>query len=134
MAGHRETSMTESIDSLPKNPGDTAFFGHPGGLGFIVATECGYAFAYYGMVTILTLYMTHQLFQPGHVENILGFGAYSHFIEGFFGKKTPLALASLTFGMATSLGYLTPMFGGLKPPFALSKSRTTAFFCELMSA
>lgn len=112
---------------------DTAFFGHPRGLGYIVATECGYAFAYYGMVTILTLYMTHQLFLPGHVENILGFGAYSHFMEGFFGKKTPLALASLTFGMATSLGYLTPMIGGIIGDRILGQRRTVVLGLSLLT-
>lgn len=112
---------------------DTAFFGHPRALGFIVATECGYAFAYYGMVTILTLYMTHQLFQPGHVGNIWGFGEYSRFMEQFFGKKTPLALASLTFGMATSVGYLTPMLGGIVGDRILGQRRTVVLGLSLLT-
>lgn len=113
---------------------DTAFFGHPRGLGYIVATEACYAFAYYGMVTILTLYMTQQLFTPGHVENILGFGAYSHLMQGVFGEKTPLALASLTFGLATSLGYATPMLGGLIGDRWLGQRRTVILGLGLLAA
>ena len=92
---------------------DTAFFGHPKGLGFLVATEAGWAFAYYGMVTILTLYMTRQLFTPSHIDHIIGFPAYSHALQTMFGKMTTLALASQTFGLVTGFVYVTPILGGL---------------------
>ncbi len=32
---------------------------------------------YYGMQTLLVLYMTRQLLLPGHVENIAGFAAFA---------------------------------------------------------
>jgi len=92
---------------------DTAFFGHPRGLGFIVTAEVGWSFAYYGMVSILTLYMTQRLFTPGHMEHIWGFAAYSRVLQTLFGAMTPLALASQTFGLVTGLIYATPILGGL---------------------
>lgn len=95
------------------DPSDTAFFGHPKGLGYIFATEAGLAFGYYGVVTILTLYMTQQLFTPGHIENIFGFGAYRDAMQSAFGRMTPLALASQTFGLVTGLSYATGILGGL---------------------
>ena len=54
---------------------DTAFVGHPRGLGWLSFTEFWERFSYYGMQALLVLYMTHQLLQPGHVEHVLGFGA-----------------------------------------------------------
>lgn len=101
------------MPSDERDPADTAFFGHPKGLGYIFATEVGLAFGYYGVVTILTLYMTQQLFTPGHVENIFGFGAYRDSMQSAFGKMTPLALASQTFGLVTGLNYATAIAGGL---------------------
>ena len=105
--------MTEALTPLPgQDASDTAFFGHPKGLGYIFATEVGLAFSYYGIVSILTLYMTQQLFTPGHIENVFGFAAYSQSMQDMFGKMTPLALASQTFGLVTGLNYATAIVGG----------------------
>lgn len=92
---------------------DTGFFGHPRGLGFLIAAECFWAFAYYGMVALLTLYMTRELFTPGHIEHVVGIGPYRRVQEALFGPMTPLALASQTFGLVTGLVYATPIVGGL---------------------
>lgn len=92
---------------------DTSFFGHPRGLGFLLAAECFWAFAYYGMVALLTLYMTRELFTPGHIKHVVGIGAYRRALEALFGPMTPLALASQTFGLVTGLVYATPIVGGL---------------------
>ncbi|MDB5435118.1 MAG: major facilitator superfamily protein, partial [Phenylobacterium sp.] len=37
---------------------DRAFFGHPKGLAFLAFTEAWERFSYYGMQTLLALYMT----------------------------------------------------------------------------
>ncbi|HEY1615680.1 MAG TPA: MFS transporter [Rhizomicrobium sp.] len=92
--------------------GDRAFFGHPRGLAFILGTETGWAFGYFGLQMILTLYMTQDLLKPGHVEHVLGFGAYRALLESVFGRLSPLALASQTFGLATGLIYAMPIVGG----------------------
>src|SRR5207248_3442188 len=73
------------------NPEDRSFIGHPRGLGYIAFTEAWERFSYYGMQTLLVLYMTHRLLLPGHVEHIAGFGPFRHLIESFRG---PLSVRS----------------------------------------
>lgn len=92
---------------------DRGFFGHPRGLGYLLGAEVGWAFAYYGLQTTLTLYMTQTLLKPGHVEHVLGFGAYRAAVQSLYGPLTPLGLASATFGLATALIYALPIVGGL---------------------
>jgi POT family proton-dependent oligopeptide transporter len=92
---------------------DRSFFGHPKGLGFLLGAEFGWAFAYYGFQVVLTLYMTGQLLKPGHAEHVWGFSAYEALLTRLFGPLTPLEIASQTFGIATSLVYVLPIFGGL---------------------
>jgi POT family proton-dependent oligopeptide transporter len=103
---------------------DTRFFGHPRGLAYIVAAETGWAFAYYGVVTILTLYLSQQLFTPGHMERIWGFAAYSAGLQAMLGRMTPLELASQTFGLITGLIYATPLIGALIADRWLGHRRT----------
>jgi hypothetical protein len=43
---------------------DSAFLGHPRGLGWLAFSEFWERFCYYGMQVLLVLYMTHQLLQP----------------------------------------------------------------------
>lgn len=105
--------MPRPTATTPAASSDTGFFGHPRGLGYLITAECFWAFAYYGMVALLTLYMTRELFTPGHIEHVIGIGPYRAVQEAFFGPMTPLALASQTFGLATGLVYATPIIGGL---------------------
>jgi len=92
---------------------DTAFFGHPMAFGHIFATEICLSFAYYGLVSILTLYMSTYLFLPGTAEKVIGFGPFSQAMGAVFGAKSPLELASATFGLVTGIFYATPLIGGL---------------------
>jgi len=57
------------------NPEDRSFIGHPRGLGYIAFAEAWERFSYYGMQTLLVLYMTHRMLLPGHIEHVAGFGA-----------------------------------------------------------
>ena len=102
--------MQEAAAKSPPKPGEV--FGHPRGLAFLITTEGCWAFAYYGMVALLTLYMTRELFTPGHIEHVLGLRAYRMAVEALSGPKSPLALASTTFGLVTGLSYATPILGG----------------------
>lgn len=52
------------------------FFGHPIGLGYLVFAEAWERFSYYGMQSLLVLYMGQQLLLPGHVEHVAGFAAF----------------------------------------------------------
>ena len=121
----RQTVSTDSSD--------TSFFGHPRGLAFLITAECFWAFAYYGMVALLTLYMTRELFTPGHIEHVVGIGPYRRAQEALFGPMTPLALASQTFGLVTGLVYATPIVGGLISDRWLGQRRGVVLGFAVMS-
>jgi POT family proton-dependent oligopeptide transporter len=86
---------------MSTNKGDTAFLGHPVGLGWLSAAECWERFSFYGMQALLVLYMTHSVLLPGHVEHIQGFGPFHQFIVPLYGPLSPQALASVIFGLYT---------------------------------
>ena len=65
------------------------------------------------MTALLVLYMVNQLLLPGHVENIAGFSAFRSALESLTGPLSPVALASLMFGLYSGFVYFTPVFGGL---------------------
>ncbi|MBN9587680.1 MAG: MFS transporter [Alphaproteobacteria bacterium] len=92
---------------------DTAFLGHPSGLGWLSGSEFWERFSYYGMQALLVLYMTHYLLLPGHVEKIWGFVPFRDFLQSFYGPQQPAALASIIFGLYAGLVYVTPLGGGL---------------------
>ena len=96
----------------PPGPDDRAFFGHPKGLGYLLGMEAGWAFAYFGLQAMLTLYMTQSLLKPGHVEHVIGFSAYHAFLVRLYGPLSATGIASQTFGIATGLIYALPILGG----------------------
>lgn len=116
-----------------KGEEDRAFFGHPRGLSYLIIAEGFWAFAYYGMQALLTLYMTQELFTPGHVEHIIGFPAYRAALERVFGPMTTLALASQTYGLATALIYGLPILGGFIGDRVLGQTRTIALGLVLLA-
>jgi POT family proton-dependent oligopeptide transporter len=59
------------------------FFGHPTGLGYLAFTEAWERFSYYGMTSLLALYLVQQLLTPGHAGNVLGLGA----LRGVFAMR-----------------------------------------------
>lgn len=100
--------MTAAEATPPLDPDDTAFLGHPKGLAYLAFTETWERFSYYGMQTLLVLYMVNELLLPGHVENIAFFESFRRLYGGLEGQ----ALASAIFGTYASLVYLTPILGG----------------------
>lgn len=92
---------------------DTAFLGHPAGLGWLSGSEFWERFSYYGMQALLVLYMTHHLLLPGQVEKVWGFAPFRAFLESLYGPLSPGALASVIFGLYAGLVYVTPLAGGL---------------------
>jgi proton-dependent oligopeptide transporter, POT family len=92
---------------------DTAFFGHPRGLGWLSFTEVWERFSYYGMQALLVLYLTHQLLLPGHVEHVAGFALFRAALESVYGPMSPEALGSVIFGLYAGLVWVTPILGGL---------------------
>jgi POT family proton-dependent oligopeptide transporter len=97
--------------ALPAQPPST-FFGEPRALLYLAFTEAWERFSYYGMTSLLVLYMSQALFMPEHVGNIAGFAGYRGALESVFGKMSTLALASQTYGLYTGFVYFTPLIGG----------------------
>lgn len=101
--------MTAASVIVPRS----GFLGHPRGLAVLAFTEAWERFSFYGMQTLLVLYMVDLLFMPGHIENVLGFAAVRGVLEGMMGPLSEQALASMIFGLYSGLAYFLPVFGGL---------------------
>jgi len=86
-------------------PRERSFLGHPVGLGYLAFTEACERFSFYGMQTLLVLYMTKRLLLPGHMENIALFAQFRQ-----------------VYGAASV--YLTPILGGFLADRLLGKRRT----------
>src|SRR5438270_6007535 len=89
---------------------DRAFLGHPRGLGYLAFTEAWERFSYYGMQTLLLLYMVKYLLLPGHVEHV-AFFTQLHSLPMLRHLSGP-ALATGIFGLYTFFSPFTPLFGG----------------------
>lgn len=92
---------------------DTAFVGHPRRLAYLITVEAFWAFSFFGLQSILTLYLTHQLLVPGHEERIWGIGLYRAFLDGGGARSSSLEVASRTFGYLTSPAYAFPLIGAI---------------------
>src|SRR5512133_701308 len=95
---------------------DRAFFGHPKGLGYLAFTEAWERFSFYGMQTLLVLYMVQALLLPGHIGRIWFFGPIQR-LYGLEGQP----LASAIFGAYAASVYLTPILGGFLADRILGK-------------
>ncbi|MET0270956.1 MAG: oligopeptide:H+ symporter, partial [Sphingomonas sp.] len=113
---------------------DRAFLGHPRGLAYLAFAEAWERFSFYGMQTLLVLYMVGQLLRPGHVENVAGFPAFRAALEAAYGPLPPQALASAIFGLYAGLIYLTPIAGGLLADRLIGRTRTVTLGATLMVA
>jgi len=114
-------------------PRARTFFGQPPALGFLAFTEAWERFSYYGMTSLLVLYMSQALFMPGHVGHIAGFAAFRAGLEAVFGKMSTLALASQTYGLYTGFVYLTPVLGGLIADRLIGRRNAVVAGAVLMS-
>ena len=121
------------IELAATDRSDVAFLGHPKGLGYLAFAEGWERFSYYGMLTLLVLYMTDYLLKPGHVENVVGFGPFRAAIEGLYGPLSPLALASAISGLYAGLVYLTPLLGGVVADRLAGRTRTITAGALLMA-
>ena len=88
-------------------------FGHPKGLTFLFTTEMWERFSYYGMRSLLVLYMTKYLLLPEHAGGVRGLDALKTALESVFGHLDVQPLSSQIWGLYTGLVYFTPILGGL---------------------
>src|SRR5580704_9829503 len=108
-------------------------FGHPRGLTFLFTTEMWERFSYYGMRSLLVLYMTKYLLLPEHSGDVVGLLGLKNALEGVFGPLDVQPLSSQIWGLYTGLVYFTPIFGGLLADRVLGQRRTVVIGAVLMA-
>ncbi|HWW20570.1 MAG TPA: peptide MFS transporter, partial [Steroidobacteraceae bacterium] len=117
------------------NDTDKQFLGHPRGLAFLGFTEGWERFSFYGMQTLLVLYMAKQLLLPGHVEHIAGFTGVRAALESAYGHPlSVIALGSAIYGVYSGSVWITPILGGLIADRWLGRTRTITIGAVLMAA
>jgi POT family proton-dependent oligopeptide transporter len=112
-------------------PGE--IFGHPRGLTFLFTTEMWERFSYYGMRSLLVLYMTKYLLLPEHSGDVRGLLTVKSALEGIFGPLDIQPLSSQIWGFYTGLVYFTPILGGLLADRVLGQRRTVIIGAVLMA-
>ncbi len=110
------------------------FAGHSPGLATLFGSEMWERFSYYGMRSLLVLYMVGYLFEPARMERALGLPALKKALEFLSGPLGPQPLASQIYGLYTGLVYLTPILGGLVADRLLGRTWTVALGAALMVA
>ena len=119
-------------------PADVAqgrtILGHPAGLYVLFFTEMWERFSYYGMRSLLVLYMVDHLFvHPAVVQKVLGFGLVKGGLEAIFGPLAPQPLSSQIYGLYTAFVYLTPFFGGMLADRVIGQRRAVILGAVLMA-
>eukprot|EP00191_Tetraselmis_sp_GSL018_P016349 CAMPEP_0177588398 /NCGR_PEP_ID=MMETSP0419_2-20121207/6203_1 /TAXON_ID=582737 /ORGANISM="Tetraselmis sp., Strain GSL018" /LENGTH=495 /DNA_ID=CAMNT_0019078591 /DNA_START=293 /DNA_END=1780 /DNA_ORIENTATION=+ len=105
-------------------------FGHPKGLYVLAATEVWERFGFYGMRSLLILYMTQELFLPERRGGVWGLGM----LAGAEAEDVaPQVLASRVYGLYTSAAYLVPIAGGFVADHYIGRRRTVMAGAALMS-
>src|SRR5690348_8898102 len=126
--------MTTARALLPRDSGTGAeIFGHPRGLTFLFATEMWERFSYYGMRSLLVLYMVKYLLMPPHMTGVFGLDVLKGTLEAIFGPLAPQQFASQIYGFYTGFVYLTPILGGLLADRVLGQRRTVVLGAALMA-
>ncbi|MCR8921857.1 peptide MFS transporter [Dasania sp. GY-MA-18] len=126
--------ITASIDTLKiSKQDDTAFIGHPKGLGYIIFAEAWERFSFYGMQALLVLYLSSYLLQPGAIEQVIGFSGFRAALESVFGNLSTQALATQFVGLYIGFVYFMPVFGGLIGDRYLGRTRAVIIGAVLMA-
>ena len=124
--------------SQAANPGAPpptgTFLGHPRGLFVLFFTEMWERFSYYGMRSLLVLYMVNHLFiRPDVGQRLLGFNVVRHALETVYGPLAVQPLSSQIYGLYTAFVYLTPFFGGMQADKVLGQRRSVILGGVLMA-
>jgi POT family proton-dependent oligopeptide transporter len=108
--------------------------GHPPGLFILFFTEMWERFSYYGMRSLLVLFMVDHLFlRPDVGQEVLGFNAIKGTLESIFGPLAIQPLSSQIYGLYTAFVYLTPLFGGILADRWLGRRKTVVVGAVLMA-
>jgi len=91
-------------------------------------------FSYYGMRSLLVLYMVNFLFiQPDVGREVLGFNTVKGALEAVFGPLATQPLSSQIYGLYTAFVYLTPFFGGVLADRVLGQRKSVVLGGVLMA-
>lgn len=111
--------------AIAKRFQDKEFFGHPAGLFILFLTEMWERFSFYGMRSLLVLYMaTYLLIDPAKTADIIGYTTLHNMMISVFGPLTVQQISSQLYGLYTGFVYLTPLFGGMIADRLLGQYRT----------
>ncbi len=108
-------------------------FGHPRGLAVLAGTQLWERFSFYGMQTLLTLYLVNHLLKPGQIETVWGFVTFRAALEGLTGPLGTLALAAQIFGLYIGLFNIVPLLGAWAGDGPLGQRRTVVIGLILMA-
>jgi proton-dependent oligopeptide transporter, POT family len=132
--------MTRPVTDRISNPAfdqgrapPALLLGHPKGLTFLFTTEMWERFSFYGMRSLLVLYMTKYLLLPDHSGTVMGLQQVRGALEALFGPLDVQPLSSQIWGFYTALVYFTPIFGGLLADRVLGRRRTVVLGAALMA-
>jgi POT family proton-dependent oligopeptide transporter len=125
--------LADRTESLPAGAAKGELFGHPLGLTYLFATEMWERFSYYGMRSLLVLYMTKYLLLGEHSSAVIGLLGVKRALEAVFGPLDVQPLSSQIWGFYTGLVYFTPIFGGLLADRVLGQRRTVIVGAVLMA-
>ena len=112
---------------------DRAFFGHPRGLGYLAFTEGWIGFSYYGMQSLLVLYMVGYLLTPAHVEHVAGMDLFRAGLQHLYGPLAGQPLAAAIMGLYSALIWAVPIGGGLLADRVLGRTPTIVLGVVLMT-
>jgi POT family proton-dependent oligopeptide transporter len=122
-----------SAIAVDRSADGSEIFGHPKGLTFLFTTEMWERFSYYGMRSLLVLYMTKYLLLPAHAGDVRGLLTVKSALETIFGPLDIQPLSSQIWGFYTALVYFTPIFGGLLADRVIGQRRTVIIGAVLMA-
>ena len=115
-------------------PRGRKILGHPAGLYVLFFTEMWERFSFYGMRSLLVLYMVNYLFlKPDVGQRVLGFTAVKGVLESLFGPMAIQPLSSQIYGLYTAFVFLTPFFGGMLADRVLGQRKTVIVGGVLMA-
>lgn len=115
-------------------PDHGTWLGHPKGLFILFMTEMWERMSYYGMRSLLALYMVNHLFiRPDVGAKVLGFNHIKNSLEAAFGPLGTQALQSQVYGLYTGFVYLAPFFGGLLADRVLGRRKAVIVGGVLMA-
>ena len=123
------------MSNAASTPNEGTWLGHPKGLFVLFLTEMWERMSYYGMRSLLALYMINFLFvKPEVGREILGFNFVSGVYQNLFDTAwTPQPLQSWIYGLYTGLVYLTPVLGGYLADRVFGQRRTVVIGATLMA-